>query len=142
MFTDLISTEAFDDVFADVFRGFKESMNSSRFNFNDSFPPLNVAISADEQNFVLETALTSYKKEWLEVSIDGRAIIVKATVPEEKEDKKYFKQRIKATSFERKYTLPEGYDVEKAEVTYEDGLLSIVIPTAEEVNTFKKLEIR
>lgn len=130
----------FDSLFAD----FDQIMKSSRYNFEDSFPPINLYINKDSNSCYYELALTGYKKEWLSVEIEGNNLTISAEVPEEDEDnKKYVKRRIQAKSFKKVYRIPEGYDTEQAEVTYSDGLLTIYIPVIkkEEPQT-KKLEIK
>lgn len=133
-----------DNFFNSIFEDFSQLMKSPRFSFDDSFPPLNIFMSADNNDCTFEVALTGYKKDWLNIEIDGTKLIITATVPEEKEDdtKKYLKRRIQAKSFTKTYKIPEGYDTENADVTYEDGLLSIVIPVKEEKTTTKKLTIK
>lgn len=132
-----------DDFFDSMLKDFNQIMKSPRFSFEDSFPPINVYavnVEGEEGNgFFLESALTGYKKEWLSVSIEGTVLTIEAKVPEEKDsDKQYLKRRIKATSFKKSYKIPEGYDAEKADVTYEDGLLSVFIPLKEKkVNTLQ-----
>ena len=115
-----------DSAFAD----FDQLMRNHNFSYDDTFPPINLYMSKSGESCNFELALTGYKKDWLSVYIDGKNLVIEATVPEEKEDdeKKYVKRRIKASSFKKTYRIPEGYDVEKTEVSYEDGLLSIYIP--------------
>ena len=115
-----------DSAFAD----FDQLMRNHNFSYDDTFPPINLYMSKSGESCNFELALTGYKKDWLSVYIDGKNLVSEATVPEEKEDdeKKYVKRRIKASSFKKTYRIPEGYDVEKTEVSYEDGLLSIYIP--------------
>lgn len=115
-----------DSAFAD----FDQLMRNHNFSYDDTFPPINLYMSKSGESCNFELALTGYKKDWLSVYIDGKNLVIEATVPEEKGDdeKKYVKRRIKASSFKKTYRIPEGYDVEKTEVSYEDGLLSIYIP--------------
>ena len=130
-----------DNVFADFDQVFK----SPRFSFDDSFPPINLYVNQDDKACTYELALTGYKKDWLSVEIDGNVLKISAEVPEEKEDetKKYLKRRIKAQTFKKAYKIPEGYDTERAEVTYEDGLLTVFIPVKEKPQeTSKKLLIK
>lgn len=115
-----------DSAFAD----FDQLMRNHNFSYDDTFPPINLYMSKSGESCNFELALTGYKKDWLSVYIDGKNLVIEAIVPEGKEDdeKKYVKRRIKASSFKKTYRIPEGYDVEKTEVSYEDGLLSIYIP--------------
>lgn len=129
--------------FDSIFEDFSQLMKSPRFSFDDSFPPLNLYLQTSDKACNIEIALTGYKKDWLSVEIDGTTLTIKADVPEEKgEEKKYIKHRIQAKSFEKVYKIPEGYDVDNAEVSYEDGLLSIYIPVKEQKTTSKKLLIK
>lgn len=129
----------------DVFEDFDQVFKSSRFSFGDSFPPINLYVCTDSKACTYELALTGYKKDWLSVVIDGTTLKIEAEVPEAKEDetKVYKKHRIQAQSFKKAYKIPEGYDTDRAEVTYEDGLLTIVIPAKIKVqDTTKKLLIK
>ena len=128
-----------------VFADFDQVFKSPRFSFDDSFPPINLYVNQDSNACTYELALTGYKKDWLSVEIDGTTLKISAEVPEEKEDdsKIYKKHRIQAQSFKKLYKIPEGYDTEKAEVTYEDGLLTVFIPVKEKpAETTKKLTIK
>ena len=113
-----------------MFADFDQLMKNHSFSYDDTFPPINLYMSKSGESCNFELALTGYKKDWLSVSIEGKNLVIEATVPEEKDgdEKKYVKRRIKASSFKKTYRIPEGYDVEKTEVSYEDGLLSIYIP--------------
>jgi len=133
------------DFFDSIFDDFNQLMKSPRFSFDDSFPPINLFMNSDNNACTFELALTGYKKDWLNIEIDGTKLTIEAVVPEEtdeKDTKKYLKRRIQAKSFKKMYKIPEGYNTEEAEVTYEDGLLTIIIPIKEEKITSRKLEIK
>jgi len=135
----------FGDSFLDtVFKDFDLMWKNPRFSFDDSFPPINLYVNQDDKACTYELALTGYKKDWLSVELDGNNLKISANVPEEKEDsKQYIKRRIKAKSFEKTYKIPEGYDTEKAEVSYEDGLLTLFVPVkTKPAETTKKLLIK
>ena len=133
-----------DSFLDDVFKDFDLLWKNPRFSFDDSFPPINIWANADDKSCYLELALAGYKKEWLSVELDGNTLKILAEVPEEKEDsKQYIKRRIKAKSFDKAYKIPEGYDTEKAEVSYEDGVLTINIPVkAKPAEATKRLAIK
>lgn len=135
----------FNDSFLDdVFKDFDLLWKNPRFSFDDSFPPINLYMNSDDKACTFELALTGYKKDWLSVEIDGNILKIGAEVPEEKEDesKIYKKHRIQAQSFNKSYKIPDGYDTENAEVSYEDGLLTVIIPVKAKVETSKKLLIK
>ena len=134
----------FNDNFLDsIFEDFDLLFKNAKYSFDDSFPPINLYMNSDDKACTFELALTGYKKDWLAVSIDGNTLTVAAEVPEEKDETKiYKKHRIQAKSFEKYYKIPDGYDTEKAEVSYEDGLLTIFIPVKEKIETSRKLLIK
>lgn len=145
MYTSVPTVFSHDKFFESAMSDLAQMMKSPRFNFEDAFPPINLFMNQSENGLFYEIALVGYKKEWLSVEIEGDVLKISADVPEEKEDdgKKYLKRRIKASSFKKSYKISEGFDTNKAEVTYEDGLLSIYIPVKEEVETTaKKLQIK
>lgn len=131
-----------DDFFKMAFSDFDQIFKSPKFSFEDNFPPINIAISQDDKSIYYEMALTGYKKEWLNVSVDGTVLTIEADPKAEADERKYLKRRIKATSFKKTYKIPEVYDTSKTEVTYRDGLLTIYIPVKEVKSTAKQLEIK
>ena len=140
-----------DSFMESLFKDFDLLMKDHRFSYDDAFPPINLYMNKDDKACNFELALTGYKKDWLQVSIEGqtdkdRVLIIKATVPEdsEEEEKQYVKRRMRISSFEKKYRIPQGYDTDATEVTYEDGLLSVYIPVKQvkpAEATVKHLEI-
>ena len=145
MYTSVPTVFGRDKFFESALSDLSQMMKSPRFNFEDAFPPINLFMNQSENGLFYEIALVGYKKEWLSIEIEGDVLKISANVPEEKEieSKKYLKRRIKATSFTKSYKISEGFDTDKAEVTYEDGLLSIFIPAKEELKaTAKKLLIK
>ena len=134
-----------DDFFDSIFKDFMPTLNNHSFSFDDAFPPINLYMNSNDKACIFELALTGYKKDWLSVEITGTTMTITADVPEEAEDdtKKYFKRRIQAKSFKKYYKIPEGYDTDNAEVTYEDGLLTVVIPVkVKPQDAVKKLTIK
>ena len=132
-----------DNFFNSIFEDFDQMFKNPRLSFDDSFPPINLYMNSDDKACTFELALTGYKKDWLAVTIDGTTLTVAANVPEENDETKiYKKHRIQAKSFEKYYKIPEGYDTENAEVTYEDGLLTVYVPIKEKKETSRKLLIK
>ena len=141
MFTDLMMSTTFDD----VFKRFDELMNSDRLDFSQVFPPMNVFYHADNKAVQIEMALAGYKKDELSIDVEENRITIsgKPVVEEQPKGTYLGKQRIKKQEFKRAYEIPNLYDLEKAEVNYEDGILTILIPAKEKVvPTTKRLEIK
>lgn len=144
MFSTSLMPVSFD-VFKDFDRTFEELMNSARFDYKEAFPPMNVFYAADDKACTIELALAGYSKDEISVEVGDNKITVAATVKEEDEKEgKYAKRRIKKQNFQRVYAVPANiYDIEATEVSYVDGLLTIVVPAkAPEAPQTKKLEIK
>lgn len=111
----------FDDMF-DLLVG------SPDYGFREGFPASNVI--TDESGCTIELALAGYKKDQLKVEADGNKIIVSAETKEDADsNKKYHNHRIKRASFKRIYTVPVSeYDIENLKASFEDGILSIIVP--------------
>ena len=141
MFTDLIAPfGGFDD----VFDSFNELIKSSRLSYSEPVPPVNVYTTSNDKMCTIDMALAGYTKDELNVSILGKTIVVEATPKkEEKTEGTFVKQRIHKMPFKRAYEVPSKYDMDKAEVSYENGILSITIPTFEKKPIPRKsLEIK
>lgn len=80
----------------------------------------------------LEAELPGVDAGKLDVRIDGHDVVIRgerrAGRTEEKAD--YLIQESRSSTFERRMTLPEGADVEKAHAVYHDGLLEVTMPIA------------
>lgn len=112
----------FDDLFDSM-------MRSTDLGFHEGFPASNVF--TDEDGCTIELALAGYKKDQLHVEVDNNKITVSADTGEEDTSKKYHNHRIKRSSFKRVYTVPTTvYDLAGVKVKFEDGLLSIFIPSS------------
>lgn len=128
MFTDLMMSTTFGD----AFKRFDELFNSDRLDFSQVFPPMNIFYQADNKAVQIEMALAGYKKEELNIEVEENRIVISGKpATEEKKEGQYFKQKIRKGEFTRAYEIPNTYDLEKAEVTYEDGILSITVPAKE-----------
>jgi len=84
---------------------------------------------------VVKAALPGIKPEEVEVSITGNALTIRGESKEEYEvkEKDYIRKERRYGSFARSVTLPSGLKTDKAEATFEDGVLTLKIPKSEEV---------
>ncbi|MCX7779117.1 MAG: Hsp20/alpha crystallin family protein [Patescibacteria group bacterium] len=94
-------------------------------------------------NLVVETPITGVDPEKIEVLVENNNLILKGKSEKksEVEDKNYYRKEVRYGSFYRAIGLPTKVIGDKAEATYEDGLLRITIPKAEEVKE-KKIKIK
>lgn len=94
-------------------------------------------------NIVVETPLTGIEPEKVDISVEDNTLILKGKSEKksEVEDKNYYRKEVRYGSFYRAVSLPSKVVGEKAEATYENGLLKIVIPKATGVKE-KKIKIK
>lgn len=97
-----------------------------------TYPPMNVYLDA-EKNLVLELALAGFRKEDLSLKFQGDFLIFSASWsrPEVPSGVTWLKHRLKARSVpEQKYYVPqERFDQGSTEALFQDGLLTIKIPS-------------
>lgn len=102
-----------------------------------------VDILDHENDIEVQAALPGVKKEDLEVTINHQTITIRTSTKEEKQDEekgKYFRREIMRGEFQRTLTLPDMVDSAKANATFTDGILKVIIPKAEQSKR-KTLEI-
>lgn len=99
----------------------------------DRFTNVAVNIKERDDDFVIEMAVPGYKKEDLNLEVDGNKLIVSAEISHEVEDsgENYSRKEFSYGSFTRSFTLPREVDVDKISASSTDGVLSISIPKPE-----------
>ena len=95
--------------------------------------PLDVTTTADA--LVVEASLPGIKPEDVEITVENGTLTITGKTADERrsEDGSYLVQEIRRGTFSRSVTLPNGLEPDKATATFEDGMLSLHIPKAEEV---------
>jgi HSP20 family protein len=88
-----------------------------------------------DDNVVVKTAVPGIKSEDIDVSITGDVLTVKGeTKAEEKVEKaNYIRQERRYGAFSRSLTLPSTVMADKAAAEFENGVLTLTLPKAEEV---------
>jgi HSP20 family protein len=94
--------------------------------------PLDVYTTDD--SLVVEAALPGVKPENVNVSVLGDAFTLSATTDERRssEEAGYHVQEVRRGTFTRTVTLPSGVKADAAKATFENGLLRLTIPKAEQ----------
>lgn len=90
--------------------------------------PINVYQNENELH--IEASLPDVRPEDVDVSISGRTVTIKAERKETKEikEEEYFRREWTAGRFFRQVTLPTEVQADKAEATYENGILRLRLP--------------
>jgi HSP20 family protein len=110
-----------------------------RFFDNDLFPffpqtkigwDLAVDVYEEKGNVVFEMNLPGIDPKEIEVSFQNGYLKIAGKREEEKEtkEKNYFFKEIKRGTFERKVELPTNVKTDKADATFKNGMLKIVVP--------------
>jgi len=96
-----------------------------------------------DDSVVVKTAIPGVKADDIEVSVTGDTLTIKAETKEEQEVKEenYLRRERRFGSYCRSVTLPGGLEADKAEANYENGVLTLTFPKAEEVKP-KTIEVK
>ena len=116
----------FDD---DVFRPFRWTTSSV------DGPALALDVSTSKDELVVEAALPGIKPEDVDITLENGTLTItgKATDERRTEEGSYLVQEMRRGTFSRSLTLPNGLEPDKATATFEQGVLTLRIPKAEQV---------
>jgi HSP20 family protein len=112
--------------------------------FRSTFPA-RAALPMDgtkrENDVVLRFDLPGVSQENIEVNVDRGVLTVSAKRDEEKtdSDRPFIRERVTG-SLRRRVYLGDAYDAEKVEAAYENGVLTVRVPLAEQAKA-RKVEI-
>ena len=94
-----------------------------------------------EDALVLRAAAPGFKAEDVDLTVTGNNLVLKGA--KESIEKEYLVREGFSDSFHRAMTLPKGLQADKAEASFEDGMLTITIPKSEEVKAqVHKIEVK
>jgi HSP20 family protein len=96
------------------------------------FPMVNLTETAD--NYYIRAELPGIKAEDLDISITGDTFSItgERKIPEEDSNAKYHRREREAGKFSRILKLPSLVQADKAEAESKDGVLTVILPKAEE----------
>jgi len=98
-----------------------------------SVPAIDMYQTDDE--IVVKAALPGIKADEVQINITGEVLTLKGEVKheEEKKEKAWHIREQRYGSFERSVVLPTDVVADKAKADFENGILTITLPKAEEV---------
>ena len=99
-------------------------------NRSHSTAPVPTNVLETNKSYRIQVALPGYKRDQihLEVNDDVLLITAEVTTEEKEENKKYRKQEIFSSSFQRSILLPEDINDNNIKASFKDGLLNIELP--------------
>jgi HSP20 family protein len=103
--------------------------------------PIDMHQTANE--VVAKASLPGFKPEEVDISITGDTLTIKGEHKEEQEvkDENYFYKERRYGTFSRSVLMPVKVKSDKAEAVFEDGVLILTLPKAEEVKP-KQIKVR
>ncbi len=121
--------EAMDRLFDDAF--------TRPLSIRDGWSMANPAIDMyqTENDVVVKASIPGMKAEDVQINITGDVLTLKGESKQEEErnDKAWHIREQRFGSFERSVALPTAVKTDKAEATFENGILTITLPKADEV---------
>jgi HSP20 family protein len=94
----------------------------------------------DKDQFTVVVELPGLKKEDIEISLHNDVLTLSGERKQEKKDEEGHRNERFFGRFQRSVTLPTSVDSNKVKATYQDGILKIVLPKAEEAKP-KQIEV-
>jgi HSP20 family protein len=121
--------EAMDRLFDDAFTRPLSLSNGWR---GAAVPAIDLYQTQDE--VVVKASLPGFKPDQVQVNVTGDVLTLKGEVRDEQEtaEKAYHIRERRWGSFERSVMLPSGVAADKAKADFENGILTITLPKAEE----------
>ena len=87
-------------------------------------------------NVVIKVKAPGFKENNMDITIEDGSVCITGKIEEETEEKnkkkKYYRKELKSQSFTRRVDLPVRVKADKAEAEFENGILTILLPKAEE----------
>jgi HSP20 family protein len=120
--------QAVDHLLDDEFRPFSWGSVSEG-------PSLPLDVTTDADALTIEASLPGIKPEDVEITVQNGTLTISGKTAEERKanEGSYLIQEIRRGTFSRSVTLPNGLEPDKAAATFEDGVLKLRIPKAEQV---------
>jgi HSP20 family protein len=122
--------DAMDRLFDEAFTRPLSLADGSRYRMAPS-----VDMFETENEVVIRATLPGLKPEEFDIHVTGETLTLKGEIKEQSEskDKAYHIREQRWGSFERSMALPTAIVADKAKAEFENGILTVTLPKAEEV---------
>jgi HSP20 family protein len=89
-----------------------------------------VNIKENEKDFEIALSVPGRSKEDFNIDVDKDVLVISSEVKvdDEIKEENYTRREFALNSFKRSFTLPETIHTEKIEASYDNGILSFVLP--------------
>jgi HSP20 family protein len=127
------STDFFPTFSDDFFRPWNDWFYNGNFPGKlMNVPAVNITESKD--NYTLKMAVPGMKKDDFKIDVGKSMLTISAEKEEEKEEqnKRYNRREYNYSSFSRSFTLPDEVKYDDIQASYENGVLSLLLPKKED----------
>ncbi|MFH0989102.1 MAG: Hsp20/alpha crystallin family protein [bacterium] len=126
-------------MFENFFRGGAQADESTSLSLWT--PAVDIAESDNE--FIVKVELSGVKKEDVKLTLESNILTIRGEKKQESEEKDKHYHRVERSygSFQRSFNLPTEVHADKIDAVYNNGILSISIPKAEETKP-KQIEVK
>ncbi len=109
-----------------------------------SAPAFKVDIAEDENAFHIEAEMPGMKKEDIALGIEEDVLTIRGERKQktDEQDKNYHRVERTYGSFSRSFNLGEMIDQENIDASFENGILHVHLPKAQQVRKNKEIEIK
>ncbi|MFQ5813517.1 MAG: Hsp20/alpha crystallin family protein [Anaerolineae bacterium] len=96
-----------------------------------------------QEALVVKAALPGFRPDDVDISVQGDVLTIKGKLKhqEKVEGENYYRREMRHGTFSRSLPLPVRIDHEKAEAVFENGILTVSLPKAEEARP-KSIKVR
>lgn len=100
-----------------------------------------VDLYRERENYILTADLPGIDPSSVDVDVDGQLLTIRAhRTAATREGAKWLVQEGPTGTYLRQFSLGEGIDTEKISATYDNGVLSVIVPVSEKTKP-RKIEI-
>lgn len=119
-----------DDMMNRLWRGHSGSSGAEAAPEEWAVP---IDVRQDGDSITVDASMPGIDAENISATVDDRVLTIKGETCTETEqkDERYYLRECRAGAFHRSVRLPETVDTDKAESTYQNGVLSISFPKQE-----------
>lgn len=129
---ELANVQSMMDRLFEDWRPFNEDFGRATGNL------LAMDVDEDDQQYTVTTELPGVQSENIKVRQDGDYLLIEGDIPDqtvEREGKRSLIKERRYGRFSRRVRLPQNVDFDKADATYDNGVLTLTLPKAKEVIT-------
>jgi HSP20 family protein len=117
----------------DYARSGGSTSNSSNGKTAEFTATLPFDVWADENAFTLQAYLPGVKPDEVEITMEGEELRIRGRFPQSQENVKVARRELFHGAFERRLTINVPVNVDGITAVYENGVLTLTVPKAEEV---------